>query len=67
MGEMSIWHWMIVLLVVALIFGPSRLSSLGEGLGKGIRNLKKGLSETEPEELEPAPVRTSRKRSRLQD
>lgn len=70
MGEMSIWHWLIVLLVVALVFGPSRLSSLGKGLGEGIRSLKKGLSDSEPEELEPAPAKASKRRharDRLED
>jgi sec-independent protein translocase protein TatA len=70
MGEMSIWHWMIVLLVVALLFGGSRLPKLGKELGEGIRSLKKGLAEPEPDELEPAPAKTARKRrthERLED
>jgi len=45
MGSFSLMHWMIVLLVVALIFGPSRLGQIGKGLGEGIRNLKRGLSD----------------------
>ena len=43
MGAMSIWHWLIVLVVVLVIFGPAKLSGLGKGLGEGIRNFKKGL------------------------
>jgi sec-independent protein translocase protein TatA len=44
MGTMSIWHWVIVLAIVALVFGPSRLGQMGKGLGEGIRNLRKGLA-----------------------
>jgi len=44
MGAMSIGHWVIVLIVVAMVFGPKRLGSLGQGLGEGIRGLKDGLA-----------------------
>ena len=45
MGSFSIWHWLIVLLVVLLIFGPKKLSEVGKGLGEGMKNFKKGLNE----------------------
>jgi sec-independent protein translocase protein TatA len=41
---MSIGHWLIVLIVVAIVFGPKRLGSLGQGLGEGIKGLKDGLA-----------------------
>ena len=44
MGAMSVGHWVIVLIVVAIVFGPKRLGSLGQGLGEGIRGLKDGLA-----------------------
>lgn len=44
MGSMSPLHWLIVLLVVLLVFGPKRLASLGKGLGEGIRSFREGLS-----------------------
>lgn len=44
MGSMSTAHWLIVLVIVLLMFGPSRLSSLGKGLGEGIRSFKEGLN-----------------------
>ena len=44
MGAMSIGHWLIVLVVVAIVFGPKRLGSLGQGLGEGIKGLKDGLA-----------------------
>ena len=40
---LSIGHWIIVLVVVVILFGPKRLPELGSSLGEGIRNFKKGL------------------------
>lgn len=50
MGSLSPVHWLIVLLVVVLIFGPSRLAGLGKGLGEGLRSFKKGLEDNKPED-----------------
>jgi sec-independent protein translocase protein TatA len=44
MGTMSPLHWLIVLLVVLLVFGPKRLASLGKGMGEGIRSFREGIS-----------------------
>lgn len=44
MGAMSIGHWLIVLVVVLLVFGPKRLGDVGKGLGQGIKGLRDGLS-----------------------
>jgi sec-independent protein translocase protein TatA len=41
---MSPIHWLIVLLVVLLVFGPKRLASLGKGMGEGIRSFREGIS-----------------------
>ncbi|HLV66837.1 MAG TPA: twin-arginine translocase TatA/TatE family subunit [Polyangiaceae bacterium] len=49
MGSLSPVHWIIVLVVVLLLFGPARLAGVGKGLGEGIRSFKKGLSE-DPDE-----------------
>ena len=49
MGSLSPIHWIIVLVIVLLIFGPGRLAGVGKGLGEGIRSFKKGISEDEPE------------------
>jgi sec-independent protein translocase protein TatA len=49
MGSLSPLHWLIVLLVVVLIFGPSRLAGLGKGLGEGLRSFKKGLDDKDVE------------------
>jgi sec-independent protein translocase protein TatA len=45
LGMTSIWHWLIVLVIVLVIFGPGKLPQIGEGLGKGIRNFKKAVDE----------------------
>ena len=45
MGMMSIWHWAILLLVVALVFGTGKLKNLGKDLGTAISGFKTGLKE----------------------
>ena len=43
MGSLSIWHWLIVLVVVVLIFGTKKLKNLGKDLGEGIQGFKDGM------------------------
>lgn len=43
MGGMSLFHWIIILVIVMLVMGPSRLPNLGKSLGEAIRGFKKGL------------------------
>lgn len=43
MGSFSIWHWLIVLLVVVLIFGTKKLRNIGEDLGGAVRGFKEGM------------------------
>ena len=43
MGSFSIWHWLIVLLVVVLIFGTKKLRNLGTDLGGAVRGFKDGM------------------------
>ena len=54
MGSFSIWHWLIVLAVVILIFGTKKLSSLGGDVGGAIKNFKKAMNEGEAEGKEAA-------------
>jgi len=54
MGEMSPFHWLLVIAIALLLFGPSKLSSLGKGLGEGIRNFKSALKEGEEKKDEKA-------------
>ena len=48
MGGLSIWHFLIVLAVVLLIWGPGRISPLMGELAKGVKSFKKGLSDEPP-------------------
>jgi sec-independent protein translocase protein TatA len=43
MGGLSIWHWLIVLLVVVLIFGTKKLRSIGSDLGGAVKGFKEGM------------------------
>ena len=54
MGGLSPVHWLLVLLVVLLLFGAGRLSEIGKGLGEGIKNFKKGLSDDPKDDDSPA-------------
>ncbi len=47
MGEFSIWHLLIVLVIVLIFFGPNRLPNLGNSLGKAIRGFKDGVKDLE--------------------
>lgn len=63
MGSMSIWHWIIVVGVLLLLFGgKGKISDLMGDFAKGIKSFKKGMSEDEVAETKPAtpadPVRT---------
>lgn len=56
MGSFSIWHWLIVLAVVLLLFGRGKIPELMGDVAKGIKNFKQGMSE--PEETD-APAATT--------
>jgi sec-independent protein translocase protein TatA len=43
MGSLSIWHWLIVLLVVVLIFGTKKLRNIGTDLGGAVKGFKDGM------------------------
>lgn len=45
MGGFSIWHWIIVLVVVLLVFGTKRLRNAGQDLGEAVKGFKKGLND----------------------
>ena len=54
MGGLSIWHWMIVLLVVVLIFGTKKLRNIGQDLGGAVKGFKEGMKGAEGETPDPA-------------
>ena len=47
MGSFSIWHWLIVLLVVVLIFGTKKLRNIGTDLGSAVKGFKEGMRESD--------------------
>jgi len=54
MGSFSIWHWMIVLVIVLLIFGTKKLRNIGSDLGGAVRGFKDGMREGADEVAESA-------------
>ena len=47
MGTFSIWHWIIVLVIVLLLFGKGKIPSLMSDMAKGIKSFKKDMSDDE--------------------
>jgi sec-independent protein translocase protein TatA len=47
MGSLSIWHWLLVIVVVMLLFGRGKVSDLMGDVAKGIKSFKKGMAEDE--------------------
>ncbi|NVP58172.1 MULTISPECIES: twin-arginine translocase TatA/TatE family subunit [Rhizobiaceae] len=54
MGSFSIWHWLIVLAVVLLLFGRGKIPELMGDVAKGIKNFKKGMTDDETASADPA-------------
>jgi len=59
MGTFSIWHWLIVLLIVVMVFGTKKLKNLGSDLGGAVKGFKDGMKDggqgsAEPEAAAPA-------------
>ena len=64
MGSFSIWHWLIVLVIIALVFGTRKLRNVGEDLGSAIKSFRKGMQDGDapPSQLKadpPAPTGTT--------
>ena len=56
MGSMSIWHWLIVIVVVLLLFGRGKIKDLMGDAAEGIKAFKKGMSEDDTAKTEPPKV-----------
>lgn len=59
MGSFSIWHWMIVLVIVLLLFGRGKISEVMGDVAKGVKSFKRGLSDDE-EQVATAPASAKR-------
>ena len=45
MGSFSIWHWLVVLLIVVLVFGTKKLKNIGTDLGSAVKGFKDGVKD----------------------
>lgn len=54
MGSFSIWHWLVVLVIVLLLFGAGKIPKLMGDMAKGVTAFKKGLKDGEEEAAKPA-------------
>ncbi len=59
MGSLSIWHWLVVVVVVLLLFGRGKISELMGDMAQGIKAFKKGMSDDDTKaETKPEPMKT---------
>ncbi|AKZ61873.1 preprotein translocase subunit TatA [Herbaspirillum hiltneri N3] len=53
MGSFSIWHWLIVLVIVMVVFGTKKLGNMGSDLGKAVKGFKDGVKGEEEDKEKP--------------
>ena len=58
MGSLSIWHWIVVIGVVLLLFGRGKISDLMGDVAQGIKAFKKGMQDDDTAEKKPDPVKS---------
>jgi len=54
MGSFSVWHWIIVLVIVLLVFGTKKLRNIGSDLGGAVKGFKDGMKNGEEKPADPA-------------
>ena len=59
MGSWSIWHWIIVLVIVLLVFGTKKLRNIGADLGGAVRGFKEGMKDSSSEKPVDHPAQVS--------
>jgi len=59
MGSFSIWHWLIVLVIILLIFGTKKLRNVGQDLGGAVKGFKDGLKDGEAAASPEIPTTTA--------
>lgn len=60
MGSFSIWHWLIVLIIIMLIFGTKKLRNIGSDLGGAVKGFKQGIKDgADQVEAEGKPAATN--------
>ncbi|MEY3991497.1 MAG: hypothetical protein RIS04_260 [Pseudomonadota bacterium] len=56
MGSFSIWHWLIVLLIVVMVFGTKKLKNIGSDLGGAVKGFKDGMKDGSADDKPAAQV-----------
>jgi sec-independent protein translocase protein TatA len=69
MGSFSIWHWLIVLLIVVMIFGTKKLKNIGTDLGGAVKGFKDGMRDgaTEADQAATPPAQVTNSASANKD
>ena len=57
MGGLSLWHWLVVIILVLLLFGKGRISDMMGDLGKGLKSFKQGMADEDEKTSRPAEPR----------
>ena len=60
MGSLSMWHWIVVIAVVLLLFGRGKISELMGDVAQGIKAFKKGMSDDDAAQVEPPKIEPSK-------
>jgi len=60
MGSLSMWHWIVVIAVVLLLFGRGKISELMGDVAQGIKAFKKGMSDEDAAKVEPPKIEPSK-------
>lgn len=61
MGSFSIWHWLVVLVIVLLVFGTKKLRNIGSDLGGAVKGFKDGVKGGESGEVDKKPEQLAEK------
>lgn len=59
MGSFSIWHWLIVLLIVVMVFGTKKLKNMGSDLGGAVKGFKDGMRDGSADPADPTTTTTT--------
>lgn len=65
MGSFSIWHWLIVLVIVMLVFGTKKLGNIGGDLGKAVKGFKDGVKGEEEKSAAQGSIQQSADKSTI--
>ena len=67
MGSFSIWHWLIVLVIVMLVFGTKKIGNMGSDLGKAVKGFKDGVKgeKRRRRQIQPSRLSTSQPKNRI--